>query len=133
MATRDTSPRSAPSEAVGNLMIVLTERKGTCVKTEALPPHYTAKGRRVQWVIVNGCRRAADVALNNFTPKGSAKKHFPFTSGKTSCTVPAGGTETLKLVVGGAGPEGQTGVFVYTYDVEVNGKTIDPEIIIEWF
>lgn len=126
----------APHERVSKSTIELADVDGRCVKADPVPPQYTAKGRMVQWRVLNGCESDQTIQLTNWRIKGTGESDYPFSQppSQAACTIGPGGFCVITLTVRPDGPGGAKGAWVYTYDVvNGNGEVLDPELIIEWF
>lgn len=126
----------APHERVAKPTIELADVNGACEKPEGVTPEYTAKGRMVQWRILNGCSREQTIRLTNWRIKGTEETDYPFRQPETqaACKIEPGRFCVITLTVRPTGPRDETGAWVYRYDiVNGDGTVLDPEIIIEWF
>ena len=111
------------------------EPGGACVKA-AMKPVYAHHGVVVQWRVTNSCGGVHTVGVTNFRIKGTTTSYWPFTQpeGPRDCRAqPKGGTCMITLTIKPDRTDGAKGVWVFEYDVLLDGTKLDPEIIIEWF
>ena len=131
------SKRPPTTPPTNSLAITLDDPQEQCIKTspaDALYGYGGATGNTVTWGITNNCSVDVTFEVYDFKEKfRQIGKKYPFTEPRLTVPVPAGQTRTLTATVRPTSEvPGEKGFHVFKYRMRINGREIDPEIIIEW-